>query len=87
MLKAEPDLKRAVGPPEFAIGRKSAIEDLKRGIEAAIAQVREEHGSAIVFQLDCSCAFNRTSRQAALRNLEERLPHLLTPSGSGFDSQ
>ena len=43
--------------------------------------MREEHGEAIVFQLDCSCAFNRTSRQAALRNLEERLPHLLTPIG------
>ena len=80
-LKAETNLKETVGETEFAIGRKSAIEDLKRDIDAAIEKVKEEHGKAIVFQLDCSCAFNRTSRQAALRNLEERLPHLLTPIG------
>ena len=35
MLKAEPGLTKAVGPTELAIGRKSAIEDLKRGIDAA----------------------------------------------------
>ena len=34
-----------------------------------------------MFQLDCSCAFNRTSRQVALSNLAERAPHLLTPIG------
>ena len=36
---------------------------------------------AVVFQLGCSCAFNRTSRQVALSNLAERAPHLLTPIG------
>ena len=81
ILKAGTNLKETVGETEFATGRTSAIEDLNRGIDAAIEKVREEHGEAIVFQLDCSCAFNRTSRQAALRNLEERLPHLLTPIG------
>ena len=81
ILEAETNLTEAVGATEFAIGRKSAIEDLNSDIEAAIVQVREEHGSAIVPQLDCSRAFNRASRQAALRSLGERLPHLLTPIG------
>ena len=74
ILKAETNVKEIVGGAEFAIGRKSAIEDLKRDIDAAIAKVREDHGSAIVFQLDCSCAFNRTPRQAALRSLEAGFP-------------
>ena len=80
-LKAETNLEETVGETEYAIGRTSAIEDLERGIDAATEKVTEEHGTAIVFQLDCSCAFIRTTRQAALRNLEERLPHLLTPIG------
>ena len=80
-LKAETNPKETVGETEFAIGRRPAIEDLKRDIDAAIDKVQEEHGKAVVSQLDCSCAFNRTSRQAALKNLEERLPHLLTPIG------
>jgi hypothetical protein len=73
-------LKETAGETEFATGRTSAIEDLKRDIEVAIEKVREEHGEAIVFQLGCSCAVNRTSRQAALRNLEARLPHRRTPN-------
>ena len=81
MLKAETNLKETVGETEFAIGSNPAIEDQKRDIDAAIDKVKEEHGEAIVLQLDCSCAFNRASRQATLRNLEERLPHLLTPIG------
>ena len=80
-LTAKTNLKDIVGDTEFAIGRISATEDLGRGIGAAIEKVKAERGKANVFQLGCSCAFNRTSRQAALRNLEERLPHLLTPIG------
>ena len=74
-------MKETVGETVFAIGRKSAIEDLERGIVASIAKAKEDHGNAVVFQLDCSCAFSHTSRQAALRHLEERRPHLLTPLG------
>ena len=37
MLRAEIGLRQAVGPTESAIGRKSAIEDLSRGTDAAIA--------------------------------------------------
>ena len=70
-----------MGDTEYAIGRKAAIEDLKKDIDAAIERVKEEQGAAVVFQLDCSCAFNRTSRQVALSNLAERAPHLLTPIG------
>ena len=79
--KKETNLKEIVGETEYAIGRKSAIEDLKKDIDAAIEKVKEEHGAAVVFQLGCSCAFNRTSRQVALSNLAERAPHLLTPIG------
>ena len=43
--------------------------------------MKEERGETVVLQLDCSCALNRTSRQAAMKNLEERLPRLLTPVG------
>jgi hypothetical protein len=81
VLKKEPNLKGLVGRAEYAIGRKAAIEDLEKDIDAAIDTIKEEHGRAVVFQLDCSCAFNRTSRQAALSNLAERAPHLLTPIG------
>ena len=42
---------------------QSAIEDLKKDIDAAIEKTKEEHGKAVVFQLDCSCAVNRTSRK------------------------
>jgi hypothetical protein len=62
MLNAEPDLNKAVGPTEFAIGRIFAIEDLKRDIDAATHKITEDFGRAIVFQFDCSCAFDRTSR-------------------------
>ena len=65
ILKAATNLKEIVGETEFAIGWTSAIEDLERGIDAAIAKVREDHGNAIVFQLGCACAFNRASRHAA----------------------
>ena len=80
-LKKETNLKEIVGDTEYALGRKSAIKDLKKDIDASIEKVKEEQGAAVVFQLDCSCAFNRTSRQVALSNLAERAPHLLTPIG------
>ena len=36
VLKKETNLKDVVGQTEYAIGRKSAIEDLKKDIDAAI---------------------------------------------------
>ena len=81
MLTAETRLSEAVGPTEFAIGRKSAIEDLNRDIDAAIHKVAEEFGRAIVVHFDCSRAFNRASRQASLHNIAEQLPLLLVPIG------
>ena len=47
-LKAETNLKETVGETEFAIGGKSATEDLKGDIDAAIEKVKEEHGKAVV---------------------------------------
>ena len=70
-----------VGESEFAIGRKSAIEDMKRSIDVAIDKVTQNYGKAVVFQLDCSCAFNRAPRQTCLIKLEETAPHLLAPIG------
>ena len=83
MLKAETGLRKAVGPTEFAIGRKSAIEDLKRDIDAAIHKITEAYGRAAVFQLDCSCALNRTFGQARLQNLAEKTLASSRQSASG----
>jgi hypothetical protein len=74
MIKCEKHLRELVGESEFAIGRKSAIEDMKRSIDAAIDKVTQNYGKAVVFQLDCSCAFNRAPRQTCLTKLEERPP-------------
>ena len=73
--------REAAGLAEVATGRESATEDLKRDIDAATHTMTEDVGRAIVFQRDCSCAFNRTSRQASLQNIAEKLPHLLVPVG------
>ena len=70
-----------MGESEFAIGRKSAIEDMKRSIDAAIDKVTQNYGKAVVFQLDCSCAFNRAPRQTCLTKLEETATRLLAPIG------
>ena len=68
-------------PSEFARGRKSAIEDLKRDIDAATHNITEDFGRAVVFQLDCSSTLNRTSRLESLRNIADKLPHLLVSVG------
>ena len=81
MLKSETTLREAVGPTEFAIGRQSALDDLNRDIDVAIRKVTEDFGEATVFQLDCSCALGRTSRQASLHTTAEKPPHLLVPIG------
>jgi hypothetical protein len=81
ILKVEKSIQKTVSPQEFAIGRKAALEDLKRTVDTAIAKTQEEHGRAVVFQLDCSCAFNRVARQTALLDLKERAPHLMVPLG------
>ena len=75
------DLRELVGESEVAIGRKSAIEDMERSIDAAIGKVTQAYGTAVVFQLDCSCAVNRAPRQTCLTKLEETAPHLLIPIG------
>jgi hypothetical protein len=54
---------------------------MKRSIDAAIDKVTHPYGKAVVFQLDCSCAFNRAPRQTCLTKLEETAPHLLVPMG------
>ena len=38
--------QQVVSPQEFAIGRKAALEDLKRTVDAAIAKTQEQHGQA-----------------------------------------
>ena len=38
ILKADKSIQKAVSPQEFAIGRKAALEDLKRTVDAAIAK-------------------------------------------------
>ena len=81
ILRSEKTLAQIVGSDEFAIGRKSAIETLKRTIENAIFDVHQGYGKATVFQLDCSCAFNRMPRDHALEGLARHSPHLLTPVG------
>jgi hypothetical protein len=81
MIKCEKHVRELVGESEFAIGRKSAIEDMKRSIDATIDKVTHTYGKAVVFQLDCSCAFNRAPRQTCLTKLEEAAPHLLIPIG------
>ena len=40
VLKKETNLKDVVGQTEYALGRKSAIEDLKKDIDAAIEKYR-----------------------------------------------
>ena len=66
MIKCEKGLKELVGESEVAIGRKPAIEDMKQSIDATIDKVTQTYGKAVVFQLDCSCAFNRAPRNMSL---------------------
>ena len=66
MITCAQHLEELVGESEFAIRRKSAIDDMKRSIDNAIDKVTQTYGKAVVFQLDCSCAFNRAHRQTCL---------------------
>ena len=81
MIKCEKHLRELVGEIEVAIGRKSAIEDMKKSIDVAIDKVTHTYGKVVVLQLGCSCAFNRAPRQTCLTKLEETDPHLLIPIG------
>ena len=44
ILKAEKNIQQIVCPQELAIGRKAALEDLKRTVDAAIAKTKENLG-------------------------------------------
>jgi hypothetical protein len=44
ILKTEQNLQQTVCPQEFAIGRKAALEDLKRTVDAAIAKTQVNTG-------------------------------------------
>ena len=44
LLRSEKPLEHIVGPDEFAIGRKSAIETLKRTVEHDLFDVHEGYG-------------------------------------------
>ena len=67
-----------VGGDEFAIGRKSAIETLKRTIENALQEAHDGHGKSIAYQLECFCAFNMAPMPHTSDGAREELSHILS---------
>ena len=74
-LRSDKHLQEHVGNIEYAIGRKAALETLRRDIDIALHEVVKRYGNAVAFQLDCSCAFNRMPREHAVVGLQR---HALT---------
>ena len=76
LLRSDKSLQEHVGKNEYAIGRKAALETLRRDIDIALQEVSQHYGNATAFQLDCSCAFNRMPRECAVEGLRRHTPQI-----------